>query len=135
MVNRAVDTALPGRLLLDTHVVLWWLIGDPTLPDEVKQHLDHDPDVFVSTATIWEVTVKQSLGKLDGPPDLPERIRDCGFLRLDIDCDHAMTAGRLPPIHRDPFDRMLVAQSHCEGLTLVTRDPHCRRYDIATLAI
>jgi PIN domain nuclease of toxin-antitoxin system len=120
-------------LLLDTHVVLWWLADDPQLPDEIKDKLDHEPDVRVSAATIWEIAVKQALGKITAPADLPERIRESGFGELPIDFAHAMAAGRLPPIHRDPFDRMLVAQARCEGLTLVTRDPHCQQYEVAIL--
>jgi PIN domain nuclease of toxin-antitoxin system len=68
-------------LLLDTHVVLWWLADDPTLADEIKDRLDQELDVYVSSATVWEVSIKQALGKL-GPPDLPEQIRDSGFQLL-----------------------------------------------------
>ena len=107
-------------LLLDTHVVLWWLSDDPTLAVEIKDRLDHEPDVYVSPATIWEIAIKQSIGKLDKPADLPERVRDSGFRHLHITAEHAIVAGRLPLIHRDPFDRMLIAQAQCEGLTLVT---------------
>jgi PIN domain nuclease of toxin-antitoxin system len=120
-------------LLLDTHVVLWWLADDPELPDDIKERLDHEPDVRVSAATIWEIAIKQALGKIAAPEDLPERIRDTGFRELPVGLAHAMAAGRLPLIHRNPFDRMLVAQARCEGLTLVTRDPHCLQYEVATL--
>lgn len=120
-------------LLLDTHVVLWWLTDDPTLADEIKDRLDREPDVYVSAATIWEVAIKQAIGKLSEPPRLPERIRDSGFTPLPISSEHAIIAGRLPMIHRDPFDRMLVAQAQCEDLTLVTRDANCQKYDIAVL--
>lgn len=120
-------------LLLDTHVVLWWLTDDPTLPDDIKTRLDHEPDVYISPATIWEVTVKQAIGKLKQPADLPERIRDSGFDEIPIKSAHAIVAGRLPMIHRDPFDRMLVAQALCDDLTLVTRDPHCQRYEVSIL--
>ena len=120
-------------LLLDTHVVLWWLTDDPTLSEEIKTRLDHEPDVWVSAATIWEVSIKQAIGKLAEPAELPERIRGSGFRELSIRFDHAIAAGRLPPLHRDPFDRMLVAQARCEDLTLVTRDPRCKQYDVAVL--
>ena len=120
-------------LLLDTHVVVWWLADDPELADEIKDRLDQEPDVRVSAATIWEIGIKQALGKIAAPADLPERVRDCGFRELPIGCAHASAAGRLPPIHKDPFDRMLVAQARCEGLTLVTRDPHCQQYDVPIL--
>jgi PIN domain nuclease of toxin-antitoxin system len=120
-------------LLLDTHVVLWWLTDDPTLADEIKARLDHEPDVYVSAATIWEVAIKQAIGKLPEPAGLPERIRDSGFAELPITSQHAVTAGRLPPVHRDPFDRMLVAQAQHENLTLVTRDPRCQKYEVGIL--
>ncbi|GIF41031.1 type II toxin-antitoxin system VapC family toxin [Actinoplanes xinjiangensis] len=120
-------------LLLDTHVVLWWLTDDPTLSAEIKERLDHEPDVYISPATIWEVAIKQSLGKLEKPADLPERIRDSGFRHLNITAEHALVAERLPLIHRDPFDRMLIAQAKVEHLTLVTRDAHIQKYDVSVL--
>jgi PIN domain nuclease of toxin-antitoxin system len=120
-------------LLLDTHVVLWWLTDDPTLSGDIKTRLDHDPDVYVSAATVWEVTIKQAAGKLTAPADLPERIRGSGFAELAINPEHAIAAGRLPLIHRDPFDRMLVAQARCEDFTLVTRDPECQKYEVSVL--
>lgn len=123
------------RLLLDTHVVLWWLTDDPTLSDEVKEQLDHAPDVHVSVATIWEVAIKQAMGKIKEPGDLPERIRHGGFRELPITAEHTIVAGRLPLIHRDPFDRMLIAQALCADLTLVTRDSQVRRYDVPLLAV
>jgi len=120
-------------LLPDTHVILWWLTDEPTLSGDVKDKLDHEPEVYVSTATIWEVAIKQAIGKLAEPANLAELIRDCGFRELPVRHDHAITAARLPMIHRDPFDRMLVAQAVCEDLTLVTREPHCQKYDVAVL--
>ena len=122
-------------LLLDTHVVLWWLADDPALAAGVKDQLDHDPDVYVSAATIWEVAIKQVIGKLPEPAGLPELIRGSGFAELPISSQHAVTAARLPMIHRDPFDRMLVAQARDENLTLVTRDQRCQRYDVAVLPV
>ncbi|MDG6108349.1 type II toxin-antitoxin system VapC family toxin [Dactylosporangium aurantiacum] len=121
-------------LLLDTHVVLWWLTDDATLAEDVKDRLDHDLNVYISPATIWEVASKQSLGKLQ-PADLPERIRDSGFRELPITSAHAIAAGRLPLIHRDPFDRILIAQAQLEELTLVTRDAHIHKYDVDFLAV
>ena len=122
-------------LLLDTHVVLWWLADAPELPDEIKSRLDHEPDVRISAATIWEIAIKQARGKITGPADLPERVRDGGFRELPIHSAHAIEAGRLPLIHRDPFDRMLVAQARFEGLTLVTADPRCQQYQVPILPV
>lgn len=122
-------------LLLDTHVILWWIKGDPTLPDELRDRLNHDPDIYVSPASIWEVAIKRAIGKLDGPADLPERIRDSAFVSLAIEPNHAIAAGRLPMHHRDPFDRILVAQARCEELTLATRDPLCQKYDVSILPV
>ena len=120
-------------LLLDTHVVLWWLADDLSLSAEIKDRLDHEPDVYVSSATVWEVAIKQAIGKLKEPADLPERIRNSGFRDLPVGSEHAIAAGRLPMIHRDPFDRMLIAQARCEDLTLVTRDSRCQQYEVAVL--
>jgi PIN domain nuclease of toxin-antitoxin system len=121
-------------LLLDTHVVLWWLADDPGLADEIKDRIDTELDVFLSSATIWEVTIKQALGKL-GPEDLPERMSGCDLRELPITARHAIKAGRLPAVHRDPFDRMLIAQAQCEGLTLVTRDAEIQKYDVPILTV
>jgi PIN domain nuclease of toxin-antitoxin system len=123
------------RLLVDTHVVLWWLLDDPTLAAEVKDLLDHEPDAFVSAATTWEVAIKQAMGKLRGPKDLPERIRDSGLVELPITIGHSIAAGRLPRLHNDPFDRMLIAQALSEDLTMVTRDAAIQRYKVPVLTI
>lgn len=122
------------RLLLDTHVVLWWLDDDPTLSEEFKTVLDDEPGVYLSPVTIWELAIKQAAGKLQ-PANLAERVRDAGFAEMPVRSLHAITAGRLPLIHKDPFDRMLVAQAQCEDLTLVTRDAHIQKYDVPVLAV
>ncbi len=82
-------------LLLDTHVVLWWLADDPELPDEIKDRLDHEPDVRVSAATIWEIAIKQAIGKITAPADLPEHVRDSGFPGV-ADRLHPCHGGRAP---------------------------------------
>lgn len=122
-------------LLLDTHIVLWGITADPTLGDEFLDRLRSDPDIFLSPVTLWEVTIKQAAGKLGGPSDLAERIRDMGFRELPVTHAHAMVAGRLPVHHRDPFDRILVAQATVEGLTLVTRDADIQRYELDLLVV
>ncbi|GIJ27216.1 twitching motility protein PilT [Micromonospora qiuiae] len=122
-------------LLLDTHVVIWWLTDDPGLSPEIKHRLDHEPDVFVSAATIWEIAIKQAIGKIKEPENLPELVRGSGFRHLSITADHAIFAGQLPMIHRDPFDRMLVAQARCENLVLASRDSAVQQYDVPVLAV
>ncbi|MEU0549096.1 type II toxin-antitoxin system VapC family toxin [Micromonospora sp. NPDC005979] len=123
------------NLLLDTHVALWAIAGDPALGPELLDQLRHEPDIFLSPVTLWEITIKQSTGKLAGPPDLAERVRDMGFRDLPVTPAHAIAAGRLPPHHRDPFDRMLVAQAITEGLTLASRDASIALYDVDVLKV
>jgi PIN domain nuclease of toxin-antitoxin system len=118
-------------LLLDTHIVLWWLSDDSRLPTDLAERLDHDPDIYLSPVTVWEVAVKHSIGKLAGPDNLPELVRDSGFIEVPLNHRHAIEAARLPLLHRDPFDRMLVAQARCESFTLVTADPWCQKYEVA----
>lgn len=122
-------------LLLDTHVALWAITGDATLGEEFLDRLRHDPDIFLSPVSLWEITIKQAAGKLAGPADLAEQIRHMGFRELPVTHVHAIAAGRLPLHHRDPFDRMLVAQAATEGLTLVSRDESITLYDVAILKV
>jgi PIN domain nuclease of toxin-antitoxin system len=122
-------------LLLDTHVALWGIAADAALNDEFLDRLRHDPDIFLSPVTLWEITIKQTAGKLGGPPDLAERVSGMGFRELPVTHPHAIAAGRLPVHHRDPFDRMLVAQATVEGLTLATRDPDIQKYDVDLLVV
>lgn len=122
-------------LLLDTHVIIWWLTGHSSLPDDVRTRLDIEPDIHFSSVSVWEVTIKQAKGKLSGPADAAEAIRSADFIELPVSAEHATVAGRLPLLHKDLFDRMLVAQALCEGLTLVTRDPMIHEYDVDLLRI
>jgi PIN domain nuclease of toxin-antitoxin system len=121
------------RLLLDTQVVIWWLVDDDTLSGEIKNAIDSEPEVYVSSVTVWVVAARQASGKLDCPDDVSELIVNCAFRELPVSHRHAVTAARLPAIHGDPFDRMLVAQARCEELTLVTRDADIHRYEIPIL--
>ena len=122
-------------LLLDTHVALWAITGDATLGEDLLDRLRHDPDIFLSPVSLWEITIKQSAGKLAGPPDLAERVRDMGFHELPVTYAHGIAAGRLPLHHRDPFDRMLVAQAVTERLTLASRDASVALYDVDILKV
>ncbi|MFF1509152.1 type II toxin-antitoxin system VapC family toxin [Streptomyces sp. NPDC058326] len=121
------------KLLLDTHVVLWWLNGG--LPDETRDLLAKERWVYMSAVTPWELSVKQATGKLDAPTDVADQARNTQFLALPIVAEHGIRAGQLPPHHRDPFDRILIAQAQTEGLTLVTRDKHIPRYDVPVLTV
>lgn len=123
------------RLLLDSHAFLWWLADDSNLKDAARREITNPESlVFVSAATIWELTIKASLGRLEcEDTDLVEEIAENGFMELAITARHAERAGRLPHHHDDPFDRMLVAQAMLEGLICVTRDPEFPKYGVTTL--
>ncbi|MFD3655077.1 type II toxin-antitoxin system VapC family toxin [Streptomyces sp. NPDC058620] len=123
------------RLLLDTRVILWWLGDSAELSGEVKDLLDTEPSVYISAVSAWEIAIKQSLGKLDGPEDLAERVRDSQFTQLPVTAGHGVRAGKLPSHHRDPFDRILVAQAQTEGLTILTRDKWIPRYDVPVMTV
>ena len=123
------------RLLLDSHVLLWWLSDDPSLGEKAKEHIrDGCNEIYVSAATTWEISIKQALGKLVAPDDMDKIVEDERFLKLPISLYHGQIAGRLPSHHKDPFDRMLIAQAQAEGLILVTTDPLFQEYGVHTLA-
>ncbi|HEY9417830.1 MAG TPA: type II toxin-antitoxin system VapC family toxin [Pseudonocardia sp.] len=122
------------KLLLDTHALLWWLFRIPRLGGKTRARVGSpDNEVFVSAVSGYEITVKQSVGKLEAPSDLEDQISVNGFRSLPLTLHHATVAGELPLHTRDPFDRMLVAQARCEGLTLVTADRAVRVYDVPIL--
>ncbi|MCP4667593.1 MAG: type II toxin-antitoxin system VapC family toxin [Deltaproteobacteria bacterium] len=119
------------NLLLDTHVLLWWLDDHPTLSEQAKAAIaDGKNMAFVSAAVIWEIRIKQALGKLEIPRNFRRVLDHQPFEFLDITVDHAHAVEGLPLHHRDPFDRMLVAQAVVEKLTLVTRDSRLKKYKI-----
>jgi PIN domain nuclease of toxin-antitoxin system len=89
----------------------------------------------VSAVSPWEIAIKQSLGKLDGPQDLAERVRDSQFTGLPLTAGHGVRADRLSNHHRDPFDRLLIAQARIEGMTLVTRDKWIPAYDVPVMSV
>lgn len=116
------------RLLLDTHAFLWWVTDDPQLSTPARAAIaDEANTIVVSAATAWEIATKHRLGKLDEAAGACKRFTELvaadGFDLLAIDASHALKAGSYRVAHRDPFDRMLAAQSAIEGLRLVTRDP------------
>jgi len=109
------------NLLLDTHALLWWLDDPATLSEEARLAIaDSKNMVFVSAASVWEITIKKGLGKLDAPNNLEEVIAENRFSPLPITIAHALAVSQLPRHHNDPFDRTLAAQAKVEGLTLVT---------------
>lgn len=122
------------RLLLDTSTLLWWLDDDPKLGAAARAAIAAPGnEVFVSSASAWEISVKRASGKLDAPFDIAAALERSYFVELPIELVHAVAAGELPPHHRDPFDRMLVAQAHLGGLTLVADDAEFAKYDVELL--
>jgi len=120
------------RLLLDTHLLLWAAGPFERLSETATSLLD-DPDnaLFFSAASVWEVAIKRGLGRTDfqvDPAVLRRGLLENGYAELSINGDHAIAAGLLPPLHRDPFDRILLAQSSVEAITLLTCDPILARY-------
>lgn len=122
-----------SRLLLDTHVFLWWR-GEPSrLSPEARSSISTAEIVFVSVATAWEAAIKAALGRLELPDTVEAGVLASGFEKLLITFSHAEHAAGLPQHHRDPFDRMLVAQARAEGLILVTHDQLLAPYDVEIL--
>lgn len=121
------------RLLLDTHTLLWWLVDDPRLGERARALIaDATNQVFVSAASAWEISIKTAPGKLDAPNDLDNVVDEEGFDKLSISFFHAERAGSLPSIHKDPFDRMLIAQAQAEGMDVVTTNETIPKYGIKT---
>ncbi|KWE97875.1 MULTISPECIES: type II toxin-antitoxin system VapC family toxin [Burkholderia cepacia complex] len=117
------------RLLLDTHVFLWTVTDDRKLSKSARKLIVDADEVFVSAATIWEASIKSGLGKLDvDVNELVAEISAAGFVELPVRVAHAAMVRDLPDIHRDPFDRLLVAQAMTEPLRLVTADGHLAKY-------
>ncbi len=126
------------RLLLDTHAFLWWLAGDEALSPAARAAIaDEANGVFVSAASAWEIATKHRIGKLPGVAavvaDLDGAIADQGFEGLPIGVRHGQAAGVLPGPHRDPFDRMLIAQAMLENLVLVSNEQSFDAYGVARL--
>lgn len=122
------------RILADTHVVLWWLTDNAALSLGVRDALaDADNQVFVSSISVAEIAIKASLGKLEAPDAVATTVASEGFDPLPFTSEHAQILRRLPWHHRDPFDRMLVAQAQYERLALATNDARLRAYDVPLL--
>lgn len=125
------------RLLLDTHAFLWWITDHPKLSSRARKAIEETDEIFVSAVTAWEAVTKHRLGKLpdaDGRVDrLAEIALEEGMLLLPISFAHGLRAGAYAAAHRDPFDRMLAAQSELNNLTLVSRDPLFKNFPVRTL--
>lgn len=120
-------------LLLDTHVMLWWLVDEPLASDAAEAIADPEQRVVLSVASAWEVAIKQGRGRLEIAEDYLDVLRQQEIELLGITPQHTRVVRDLPDHHRDPFDRMLVAQARVEGLTLVTRDRRLADYDVGIL--
>jgi PIN domain nuclease of toxin-antitoxin system len=118
-------------LLLDTHTFLWWDSGK--LARSVVKRIQAGGDVYVSAASAWEIAIKASLGKIEAHASVAKASLDYGFLPLAISLEHADAVRSLPRHHRDPFDRILVAQAMLEKLVIVSKDPLVGRYDVEVL--
>ena len=124
--------------LLDIHIFLWWVLNHPNLSRSMRATIaDPNHDVYVSAASAWEMTIKSSIGKLTLPSSperwIKEQLRLNAFLPLPISIEHALAVASLPPLHKDPFDRIIIAQANVEGLTLITDDAIIPQYAVKVL--
>lgn len=118
------------RLLLDTQVFLWWRLDDPRLSADAREAIATARLVLVSAASAWEAAIKRRLGRLSMDVDFASGVKESRFERLSIGFEHAAETGRMAHFHRDPFDRMLIAQARVERLTLVTHDRLFAPYEV-----
>lgn len=116
--------------LLDTHTLLWSLDNDRRLSARHRQIIESEPNVYVSVATLWEIAIKRSLNKLEVTPDINTVIHEAGYHQLGIERAHIDALLPMPLHHRDPFDRMLIAQARVENLSILTSDRHFASYDV-----
>jgi PIN domain nuclease of toxin-antitoxin system len=126
------------RLLLDTHAILWWVTDDDRLSERAGEVIaDGANDVYFSAASAWEIAIKAGLGRIRLPDEAwtftPDQLERNAFQALPVHVAHAVAVITLPDVHRDPFDRMLVAQAITEGLTIVSADPELARYAVPVL--
>jgi PIN domain nuclease of toxin-antitoxin system len=122
------------RILLDTQVLLWWLFEDPRLTAPVSEAISSETnEILVSAVSALEIATKQVIGKLEAPDDLEGQLEVSAFQELPVTIAHCLEVRNLPLHHKDPFDRLLVAQARCEDLTLVTSDRVLRSYEVRTM--
>jgi PIN domain nuclease of toxin-antitoxin system len=120
-------------MLLDSHALLWFVAGNQKRIDKALRARIEADATTISTASLWEIAIKAGLGKLDAPDDLPERVEQLGFELLPVTADHAWQVRHLPFHHRDPFDRLLIAQAQVERLPVITADPAFDPYDVTVV--
>ena len=121
-------------ILLDSHALLWWEADDARLSDRARERIERpDSTALFSAVSLWELAIKQALGKLRLPDSLLSRLTEEGFQELPVTAAHGLLAGGLPRHHNDPFDRMLVAQASSEGLVIVTADTRIGAYNVPVL--
>lgn len=117
--------------LIDTHIFIWWMDGGDRLATEAKNVLqDAQQEVFISVASIWEMVIKKQQGKLKAPTDIEKDIKLAGFMVFPIELSHVLKVTDLPLYHKDPFDRLLIAQATVENLAFVTDDIKIKKYDL-----
>lgn len=126
------------NVLLDTHAFLWWIADDARLSQPARDAIsDPENEILVSAASAWEIAIKAGIGRLTLPAPakrfVPRQVQRNGFGSLPIQLEHALAVEDLPKHHKDPFDRILVAQARAEKLTLITDDPLIQRYKVQTL--
>lgn len=120
------------RQLLDSNVLLWFVGGDSErISSALRTRIE--AGALVSVASFWEIAIKKGLGKLEAPDDLPARVQELGFELLPIELEHVWAVGDLPPHHRDPFDRLLIAQARAERLAVLTADSAFGAYDVEVI--
>jgi PIN domain nuclease of toxin-antitoxin system len=123
------------NLLLDTHILLWWLSGSKRLRIAARKTIADSARAYVSAATVWEIAIKIALGKLEFRGEMAEQLAMNNLLSLAVTVPHALAAGALPAHHSDPFDRILIAQAKIESLTLMTHDTRLRDYGVPVLVV
>lgn len=126
------------RLLLDTHAFLWWIADDPRLSPAAREAIaDGANAVYLSAVSVWEMVIKMGLGRLELPEDtesfIAQQLQQNGFRPLAMTLPHALAVRHLPPLHKDPFDRLLVAQARHEELAIISGDEAVRRYPVAVV--
>lgn len=121
------------RLLVDSHPLLWFVLGNKKRLSATMRARVEDGESLVSIASLWEIAIKSGIGKLKAPDDLPERVQQLGFELLPITAEHVWRVRELPHHHRDPFDRLLIAQAQAGSLPIVTADSAFADYDVTVI--